>query len=136
MRRSGRKTGGVPGQLFLGLLVAPNAKGNIHLGWSWGSGVIDISTKIDRAQRPTELPCDTAVAALARSIGAVDESDTVDREPKRRLIGRKPIDVADWAQGGENRPGVVAGCLIEMLLGKRHRIRGVFHWESRRLFDL
>ena len=132
----GRVLVGVPGQLFLGLVVAPDAKGNSYLGWGWGSGVIDVAAKIDRAQRPAELPCDTAVAALARSIGAVDESDAVDREPKRRLIGRKAVYVADWAQGGKDGPGIVACCLIEMLLGKRHRFGDVFHREARCLFDL
>ena len=71
-----------------------------------------------------------AVATLAGSVNAINESDTVDRKLKRRLVGGQPVNMADGAKRGEHGCGVVAGRLIEMLLGKRYRIQNVFGGEA------
>ena len=121
---------------LLALVIASDTKGNRHLGQIRSICVVDIAAKRDRREGTAKVPCDTAVAALARGVGAVDDCEAVDRKEKGRLIGRQSVDVSDGPEGSKHGRRVVAGSVTEVCLGDRNRIGSIVHGESCRAFNL
>ena len=70
-----------PDALDLGLILIPDPKGDRDFRRAGRLVVVDTTPQVDRAQGAAKLLGDTAIAAFAGGIGAIDESDAVDGKP-------------------------------------------------------